>query len=197
MYIYRDSDESNAEYARRLAVGDADNVRDTIAAILDRRDAERDEAVNNATERLRHQLLEANSRVEWLENADIEPNDPRVQPTWRKARRIADNAGFCEEFDKIAEGLGIPQREYEWHAMREHSVTLRVPLPVSGIATAQEVRNGDYEEADLPDDYDTADALKDFVERHDARDLSYLIQRAEPGELDRDSVRTERVQEEE
>lgn len=45
---------------------------------------------------------------------DIEINDPRIAWIWKRAAEIADEREFCEEYDTIAQDLGIPGRPKDW-----------------------------------------------------------------------------------
>lgn len=51
-------------------------------------------------------------------------SDERLAAFWNRAERIATAAGFCEEYDRIAEGLNGPRRERDWEVRLEVTVTL-------------------------------------------------------------------------
>jgi hypothetical protein len=76
---------------------------------------------------------------------DIHPSDPRVAHIWRKASRLATSAGFCTEYDKIAEGLGIPEVEFDYSGYVSVRVSAYVSVPVSGTATRRDIADGDVE----------------------------------------------------
>jgi hypothetical protein len=76
---------------------------------------------------------------------DIEAKDPRVAHIWRKASRIATNAGFCTEYDRIAEALGLPDIEFDYSGYVSVRVSAYVSVPVSGTATRSEIADGDVD----------------------------------------------------
>lgn len=78
-------------------------------------------------------------------SADIDPQDPRVAHIWRKAARIATHAGFCTEYDRIAESLGIPEVEFDYSGYVSVRVSAYVSVPVSGTATRTEIADGDVD----------------------------------------------------
>ena len=64
------------------------------------------------------ELVRLRSEVERLQrelSAAREPitdvNDERLTPIWDKAAEAAEENGFCPEYDKLANSLGIPGRE--------------------------------------------------------------------------------------
>ena len=95
---------------------------------------------------------------------DIHPDDPRVAHIWRRAHRIANSAGFCTEYERIADELGVPQLAIPYSG----TVTFSVDIPVSGEATRQEINDGDI--ADFGMD-DIVQAINDY--RHE---LGYTIE---------------------
>lgn len=76
------------------------------------------EAAQRANEELRRQLV-AKSTEQITDGAD-----PRLEQFWSLAGDAADDADFCDEYDKIAEAMGGPVRERDWDV--EHRVTLTV-----------------------------------------------------------------------
>ncbi len=76
---------------------------------------------------------------------DIDAKDPRVAHIWRKAARIATGAGFCTEYDRIADALGIPEVEFDYSGYVSVRVSAYVSVPVSGTATRQEIADGDVD----------------------------------------------------
>lgn len=88
-------------------------------------------------------------------HADIHPEDPRVLHIWKKAHRIASSEGFCTEYDKIADALGIPDIEQEYSGEVTVVFNGTVTIPVSGFASRADIANGDIEP-----DIDTSDILE-------------------------------------
>jgi len=80
-----------------------------------------------------------------LRNADIEGDDPRLASFWDKAQRIAEHAGFCAEFDRIADALGGPTRRMEWSGTTTVTATVTLSVPVFGIASRDDLDTGDLE----------------------------------------------------
>jgi hypothetical protein len=76
---------------------------------------------------------------------DIHPSDPRVAHIWRKASRIATSNGYCTEYDKIAEALGLPEVEFDYSGYVSVRVSAYVSVPVSGTATRRDIADGEVE----------------------------------------------------
>jgi hypothetical protein len=98
---------------------------------------------------------------------DIHPHDPRVAHIWRKASRIATSGGYCSEYDRIAEALGIPDMEVSYSGYIEVTYSGTVSVPVSGTAPRSDIANGDIE-------YDISES--DIIEHLDSYCLNYEIQ---------------------
>jgi hypothetical protein len=88
---------------------------------------------------------------------DIHPADPRVAHIWRKASRIATSNGFCSEYDKIADALGLPEVEFDYSGYVSVRVSAYVSMPVSGRATRRDIADGDIEH-----DIDPSDILAEL-----------------------------------
>lgn len=73
------------------------------------------------------------------DGGEIHPDDPRVQHIWRRAHRTAQALGFCTEYERIADELGIPQLPIPYSG----TVTVSVDIPISGEATRQEINDGE------------------------------------------------------
>jgi hypothetical protein len=114
------------------------------------------------------ELVAENDRLRF---SQIEGGDHRLTDFWEKARRIAENAGFCTEYDKIAVALGGPARMLDWSGLVNVTVTMTVTVPVGGTATPEEVENHtmDYE----ADSWNVLDALKQAVNDASEYDLDY------------------------
>lgn len=95
---------------------------------------------------------------------DIHPDDPRVAHIWRQAHRTAQALGFCSEYERIADELGVPQLPIDYVG----TVSVSIDVPVSGEATRQEINDGDL--ADFGID-DLMEAVREY--RHD---LNYTIE---------------------
>jgi hypothetical protein len=102
-------------------------------------------------------------------SAQVEGSDPRLTEFWAQAKRVADNAGFCTEFDRIAQALGGPVRQLDWSGEVDVTFTLTVSVPVGGTATPEEVENHtmDYD----VDSYNVLEAIKSVVENMTWREL--------------------------
>ncbi len=83
---------------------------------------------------------------------DIHPEDPRVRHIWRRASRIASANGFCQEYDKIASGLGLPELEFDYSGDVSVRVSAYVSIPVSGQATREDIANNDIADQITTDD---------------------------------------------
>jgi hypothetical protein len=76
---------------------------------------------------------------------DIHPSDPRVAHIWRKASRMATSAGFCGEYDRLADALGLPEVEFDYSGYVSVRVNAYVSVPVSGTATRREIADGEVD----------------------------------------------------
>ena len=132
----------------------------------------------NTREELESALTRATERIGTLEDecrdlrySQIEGDDHRLTDFWEKARRIAEHAGFCTEYDKIATALGGPARRLDWSGVVNVTVTVTVPVPVGGTATPEEVENHtmDYE----VDEWYVLDALREMVPNMSQYDLDH------------------------
>jgi hypothetical protein len=102
--------------------------------------------VERALERAKHAEAEKERAWESVNGSlDIDPKDPRVAHIWRKAARIATGAGFCTEYDRIADALGLPEVEFDYSGYVSVRVTAYVSVPVSGTATRQEIADGEVD----------------------------------------------------
>jgi len=134
--------------------------------------SELEAALTRATERIG--TLEDENRT--LRFSPIDGDDVRLSDFWEKARRIAEHAGFCAEYDKIAVALGGPARMLDWSGVVNVAVTVTVPVPVGGTATPEEIENHTMDYS--VDDYEVWDAVENAIgdmTRHDMDDHSMDI----------------------
>jgi multidrug efflux pump subunit AcrA (membrane-fusion protein) len=108
------------------------------------------ERANAQAERALERAREAESEKHKAWNSvqgapDIHPHDPRVAHIWRKASRIATHAGFCTEYDRIADSLGIPEIEFDYSGHVSVRVSAYVSVPVSGTATRAQIADGEVD----------------------------------------------------
>lgn len=92
-------------------------------------------ALSRATER----MTILSERVTAYRNEQIEGSDARLTDFWSKAERVASNAGFCSEYDRMADALGGPARMLEWEGYTSVTLSLTFTVPVSGVATPAEI----------------------------------------------------------
>jgi hypothetical protein len=118
------------------------------------------ESFREEIERLRETNNAQRVELDRLRFADMEADDPRLAHLWEKAYRYASSAGFCAEFERIADALGIPQQEIAWTGTAYIDVTVSVPVPVSGMANRAYINDGDVEVEDV-DKYAIAEALNE------------------------------------
>jgi hypothetical protein len=105
-----------------------------------------EERATRAEERARESQVEQERAWASVNGSpDIEPKDPRVAHIWRKAARIATAAGFCTEYDRIADALGLPEVEFDYDGSVSVRVSAYVTVPVSGTATRQEIADGEVD----------------------------------------------------
>jgi hypothetical protein len=101
---------------------------------------------------------------------NIHPDDPRVLHIWEKAHRIATGAGFCSEYDRIAEALGVPDLEQDYEGYAEVHFSGTVSVPISGRASRREIADGEVH-ADLD--------RSDIIEAIDTYDMDFSIETIE------------------
>jgi hypothetical protein len=92
-----------------------------------------------------------------LQNEQVKADDPRLSDFWELAHRFANNAGYCEVFDRIADELGGPRRQKTYTVRHSATVSMTVEFE-----TEQTVSDPDDLETDFDSDaFDTA--LRDAV----------------------------------
>lgn len=88
----------------------------------------------------------------------IHPLDPRAEDVWKRALEVAGRANMCDEYERVAEAVGIPT-DYEVSFSGTIDVSFRgtASIPVSGRATRAEIRNGEAFSIDSDDVLANAD----------------------------------------
>ena len=79
------------------------------------------------------------------EGGPIHPEDHRVMHIWEKASRIASSQGYCNEYETIAESLGIPSVAIEWSGVAEVEVTMRISVASSGEADRADIASNEVD----------------------------------------------------
>ncbi len=92
-------------------------------------------ALSRATER----MTILSERVTALRDEQLEGGDARLTEFWSKAERVASHAGFCSEYDRMADALGGPARMLEWEGATSVTLSLTFTVPVGGVATPAEI----------------------------------------------------------
>jgi len=123
--------------------------RDTLAVRIEHLENERDSL--------------ARERDQYRYN-QVGADDPRLGDLWETAYRYAANAGFCSEFERIADALGVPPQSLDWTGTAWVDVTVRVAVPAHGNAPRHDVTSGDVDYE--PDTYDVADHLNELTITH-------------------------------
>jgi len=96
------------------------------------------------------------------EGGPIHPEDHRVMHIWEKASRIASSQGYCNEYETIAESLGIPSVAIEWSGVAEVEVTMRISVASSGEADRADIASN---EVDFGIDSEAViEAIKDQID---------------------------------
>jgi hypothetical protein len=96
-------------------------------------------------ERYSAHLSDLRSRIASLENERIDVNDARIAHHWRKASRIASNAGFCSEYERVAESIGLEPVEHRFTATATLAVMVHVPIDVVGNAHRSDITSGEID----------------------------------------------------
>jgi len=92
-------------------------------------------ALSRATERITTLSEQASA----LRSEQVEGSDARLTEFWSKAERVASHAGFCSEYDRMADAMGGPARMLEWEGYTSVTLELTFTVPVSGVATPAEI----------------------------------------------------------
>lgn len=92
-------------------------------------------------------------------------SDPRLEDFWEKGGRIADAAGFCEEYDRIADALNGTPRTRDWDVVTDVQITVRVSRCVSAT-TEQDAIDFAEEEID-------AEAVIEAIRMNGWDDIEY------------------------
>ena len=111
---------------------------------------------NKRVETYAQQVNEYRGRMEQAENekrralasaegGPIHPEDHRVMHIWEKASRIASSQGYCNEYETIAESLGIPSVAIEWSGVAEVEVTMRISVASSGEADRADIASNEVD----------------------------------------------------
>jgi hypothetical protein len=112
-----------SEFARRLdAISESGGMPDSGLA-------ERMELAQARIDELTQSLGEATrTRDYWIQvaQAPIALNDSRLSDAWERAGEIATEEGFCAEYDRMCERIGIPGRERDWSVPVDVSMTFNV-----------------------------------------------------------------------
>lgn len=99
-------------------------------------------------------VAELQREVERLRTEQItDGNDPRLVDFWEKGGRIADAAGFCDEYDRIVDSVGGVVRERSWEVCMDVTVTLTLHQSVTarGESDAAEYAQGEVDQQMIAD----------------------------------------------
>ena len=146
---HRERLEKLLDEIRATDIGEAHQAKTEAEAMVTRAN-ERVEQARRIADQALTEKVRALASVEGGEN--IHPEDPRVLHIWRKASRIASANGFCQEYDKIANGLGLPELEFDYSGDVGVRVSAYVNVPVSGRATREDIANNDIADQISTDD---------------------------------------------
>lgn len=130
-----------------------------------------EELTERYKERAMEALLDKQKALESVEGGPIHPEDPRVMHIWEKAHRIATAGGFCSEFDRISNALGIPEIEIDYTGYVTVSYSGTVSLPISGRATREAIADGDVVHGEIDSG--------DIVDNIDRYELNWEIEEIE------------------
>lgn len=99
-------------------------------------------------------LSDTQSALETANGQIIDGSDPRLEMFWERAGRIADNADFCEEYDRMADAMNGPRRLREFEVTAQIEVTINVTRTIearNANEARDEVTGGYFESSDLID----------------------------------------------
>jgi hypothetical protein len=130
------------------------------------------------TERYSAHLTELRDRIASLEGGRIDVNDPRIAHHWRKASRIASGAGFCSEYERVAESIGLEPVEHRFSGTATLAVTVHVPIDVVGNAYRSDITNGEIDTANIDTTIDreaVANALIEHMANSDVNSVLWSV----------------------
>lgn len=76
-------------------------------------------------------VAELTAKLNLLQAEQIDGSHPALVPLWNKIRRIADNAGYADYYDTLAEELGGVLRDRTYTVTLRTIVEVDVPVQVS------------------------------------------------------------------
>ena len=120
------------------------------------------EAMSNAEKTIREQ----GEQIRTLNNAQIEGNDFRLRDFWEKAGELAESAGYCEQYDHLAEQLGGPRRTVNYDVTHRLTVTLNVYTSSYQTASTN-ASSSDFDDWQNVDGYDLDEAINRAIENGD------------------------------
>lgn len=171
--VGRQHDEHRATVARydeRVTALTATEQGEAIKR-MEEAEAKTEQARDMVTQyRGRVEQAESEARRAWASvdgSGPLEASDPRLLHLWEKAHRIATSEGFCQEYDKIAEGLGVPDIEIDYSGEVTVTFSGSVTIPVSGRANRRDIADGEIEP-----DIDTSD----IIENVNSYDFDYEVE---------------------
>lgn len=124
---------------------------------------------------LRAEVASLKVAVQSAENATQYAIDSALRDVARKAARIASNAGFCGEYDRIAAGVGLPTRDELFKRRYRHEVEVTVTYSITVDSTDE---CGD----DIDEDMILAE-IDGLSARHHGNSLDWNIQDTESAGL--------------
>ncbi len=128
------------------------------AIIVERNEANRLLEVEREARRQERESLTAT--VSRLSEPITDVTDERLAPIWDRAAEAAQDEGFCPEYDRLCDRLGIPGRE------RQYRGVVKVSLDFYAYATAR----GENAATDLIEE-EVADNLLGLLSEYDSVDI--------------------------
>lgn len=117
-------------------------------------------AAEQREEALRAELAAVSAQLTEARDGQIrDGSDHRLEHFWDKVERVATAAGFCDEYDRIAEAMGGPRREREFQTQ----ITISLDVTISDYVDARDEDSAiDHAEGSI--DIDTiVDAIRSQV----------------------------------
>ncbi len=75
--------------------------------------------------------------IHLLQEPITDPTDDRLSAIWERGEQIANDEGFCSEYDRLVEAIGGTPREREFRVTLSVTLTQRVTVNVTARTSAE------------------------------------------------------------
>lgn len=141
------TDEEKREEVAKVVSAEITEPTPAEPIILENQPESQADAINRLERELSHAKADSESWRERLNQAmtgQVHGDDPRLSDFWELAGDKANSAGFCEQYDILAEALGGPTRTVSYTV--EHELTISVTVSAYSMQSAgRNATSSDFE----------------------------------------------------